>query len=138
MVPVLPLNPRTMPDGVILILNVRYSSPDGPVNGTIYSHAALKSGGFWYLTGSRAPQVAGWGAVERWLERDGRDLHSVKIMIGTKTIWPEPVEVAVADCTPDHGVGHVDCPRCWSRSPCNLDDPHSQGTGEMLGQVGEY
>lgn len=90
------LPPRTMPDGVVLILNVRYKpSEEGDrVNPTIYAHAALKSRGYWYVTGS-GPQAAGWGAVESWLQRRGRELVSVEIQTGTRTIWPEPVEVAV-------------------------------------------
>ena len=100
----LPIDPRTMPDGVVLILNVRYApQEDQRANPTIYSYAALKSHGFWYVTGSRAPQVAGWGAVEAWLERDNRELISVEIQTGTRTIWPEPVGVvAQEDLTRPH------------------------------------
>jgi hypothetical protein len=95
------LNPRTMPDGVVLILNVRYRAEEGDrQNRKIYSHVALKADGFWYLTGSRAPQVAGWGAVENWLNRDNRELVSVEIQTGSRTIWPEPVGADDLDATP--------------------------------------
>jgi hypothetical protein len=92
----MPIDPRTMPDGVVLVLNVRYAPQDGQrANPTIYSHAAIKMSGRWYLTGSRAPQDAGWGAVEAWLGRDNRELVRVEIATGARTIWPEPATVAV-------------------------------------------
>lgn len=92
----LPIDPRTMPNGVVLVLNVRFTpQEDQRDNPTIYSHAAIKMSGRWYLTGSRAPQDAGWGAVEAWLGRDNRELVSVEIATGARTIWPEPVGVAV-------------------------------------------
>lgn len=91
----LPIDPRTVPDGVVLILSVRYAPREGDrVNPTIYQHAALKARGRWYLTGARAPQDAGWGGVEAWLKRDNRELVSVEIQTGTRTIWPEPVAMA--------------------------------------------
>jgi hypothetical protein len=97
----LPIDPRTMPDGVILALSVRYAPEEGDrANPTIYTHAAIKSAGFWYLTGSRAPQAAGWGAVERWLERDRRELVRVEIATGSRSLWPEPVGAAEQIASP--------------------------------------
>jgi hypothetical protein len=95
------LDPRTMPDGVILALHVRYGAEEGDrPNPTIYTHAAVKSAGFWYLSGSRAPQIAGWGAVERWLEKDRRELVRVEILTRRRTIWPEPVAVVQDEIDP--------------------------------------
>jgi hypothetical protein len=92
------LDPRTMPDGVILALAVRYRPQEGDQpNPKVYTHAAVKSDGFWYLSGSRAPQIAGWGAVERWLERDNRELVRVEILTQPRSIWPVPVAAEEAD-----------------------------------------
>lgn len=93
----LPIDPRTMPDGVVLILSVRFTADGSQRNPTIYQHAALKARGRWYLTGARAPHDAGWPAVEAWLRRDNRELVSIEIQTGTRTIWPEPVAMAVQD-----------------------------------------
>lgn len=84
------LNPRTMPDGVVLILSVRY---ENQTTDKIWAHAALKSGGRWFLTGS-APNDAGWTAVENWLERDGRQLVRIEILTQARSIWPVPVAAA--------------------------------------------
>jgi hypothetical protein len=90
------LDPRSMADGVILALHVRYRAEEGnQPNPTIYTHAAVKSAGFWYLSGSRAPQIAGWGAVERWLEKDRRELVRVEMLTRASTIYPVLVEAAV-------------------------------------------
>jgi hypothetical protein len=91
------LNPRTMPDGVILVLSVRYLPGEGETpNPRIYSHAALKSGGYWYVTGASGPHMASWSAIERWLGRDNRELVRIEMATGARTIWPEPVGEAVA------------------------------------------
>ena len=96
----MPIDPRTMPDGVVLVLSVCYRPNEGEKpNPTIYEHAAIKSKGFWHLTGS-GPSAAGWGAVERWLERDNRELIRIEIQTGTKTIWPEAESTAMLSDLP--------------------------------------
>lgn len=61
----------------------------GRTNPKVFTYAALKAGGLWYLTGAgKAPQAAGWPAVERWLERDGRVVEWVKMAGEARTIWP--------------------------------------------------
>jgi len=90
------LDPRAMPNGTIMTLGVRYlpgSDPGGDTRGranpTVYTYVALKTGGLWYLTGSgKVPIAAGWGAVEKWLERDNRHLEFVGISTGTRRIYP--------------------------------------------------
>ncbi len=83
---------RVMPDGALLVLNVRFRPHDGEqANHKVYAHAALKAGGRWYVTGS-GPQGAGWGAVEAWLRRDNRELVSVQVATGARTIWPLPAD----------------------------------------------
>ena len=37
------------------------------------------------------PQSAGWGAVENWLERDGRKLEWVKIVSDLADVYPAPL-----------------------------------------------
>lgn len=90
----LPVDPRTMPDGVVLILNIRY---ENQTSDKVWPYAALKARGRWFLTGGDSPTDAGWGAVESWLRRSGRKLVSVEVQTGTKTIWPEPVGIVVQD-----------------------------------------
>lgn len=86
------LDSRKVPDGTVLVFGIRYEAqPDQRANPTVYTYAALKSGGFWYFTGSgKVPQAAGWGAVERWLERDGRVVEYVNAVAQTVTLWPLP------------------------------------------------
>lgn len=91
-------DPRSMPNGSVLVLGIRYIGGESPggesrgrTNPTLYTYAALKAGGLWYLTGSgKVPTAAGWGAVERWLERDNRVLDSVWMMGLPHQIFPRP------------------------------------------------
>lgn len=86
-----PINPRTMPDGVILVFHIRYENQAerNPEAAQIYTYVLSKAGGLWYTSGAgQVPQAAGWGAVEKWLERDGRDLVRVEVVTGQRTIWP--------------------------------------------------
>lgn len=100
-----------MPDGVILVFNVRYQKHvDQRTAPPVHPLAAIKSAGRWYVTGS-GPRAAGWGAIERWLERDNRELVSVEIATGARTIWPDPVETLALD---------------------DADSPHPEPTGETL------
>jgi hypothetical protein len=90
------LNPRTMADGSILVLSVRFRpEEDSPENPTVYAHVAIKARGFWYLTG-KAPQAAGWGAIEGWLRRENRELVKVEIVTQTSTIWPSAIDTSQA------------------------------------------
>lgn len=98
------LDPRKMPNGVILVFSIRYAGDQpggntrGRTNPKIYDYAMLKSGGLWYVTGAgQSPQAAGWGAVEKWLTRNGREVVRVEIVTGQTTIFP----VAVAEATQD-------------------------------------
>lgn len=75
---------RGIPNGAILVLSVRYQN-----NPKVYTYAALKGGGLWFLSGTgQVPQAAGWGAVERWLARDGRELVSIDAVSDRTQIWP--------------------------------------------------
>jgi hypothetical protein len=80
-----------VPDGAILVLHIRYANQEqrNPQAAPVYTYAALKAGGLWYLTGTgRVPQAAGWGAVEKWLERDGRELVRAELVTSQRAVWP--------------------------------------------------
>jgi hypothetical protein len=80
----LPMDPRKMRDGTILVFGISY-----PRSVRIYSYALMKMNGQWYASGSgRVPQAAGWGAVERWLDSDGRKVEHVRMATGMTDIWP--------------------------------------------------
>lgn len=81
-------NANKIPNNTVLALGIRYGDrPDqskdetrGRTNPKVYTYGLLKTGGLWYMTGSgKVPQAAGWGAVERWLEREGRVVEWVKV-----------------------------------------------------------
>lgn len=72
-------------NGTLLLIGVSYrnAQPGGDTRGRVnpktYTYALLKAGGLWYMSGTgQVPQAAGWGAVERWLGKDGRRLEWVK------------------------------------------------------------
>lgn len=100
------LDSKKIPNGAVLIFYIRYDraldDPDetrGRTNPKIYTYAMLKAGGLWYVTGSgRVPTAAGWGAVQRWLERDGRTVVRVDLMGAPLKIWPpDSAEAAAPD-----------------------------------------
>lgn len=87
------LNSRAVPDGTVLLFGIRYDpEPDESRSAPpkTYTYVVMKSGGLWYVGGTngRNPQAAGWGAVERWLERDGRQVEWVRTVTETTTLWP--------------------------------------------------
>lgn len=85
------LDSQKVPDGTVLVFGIRYEpqNPGQLANPTVYEHVALKARGRWYMTGS-GPRDAGWGAIERWLEKDGRVVEYVNAMAQTVTLWPLP------------------------------------------------
>ena len=90
------LDSRAVPDGTVLLFGIRYVGPDQEgiarmpeEEAKVYTYAMIKAGGFWYVTGGgRTPQVAGWGAIERWLARDGREVAWVRHVTETVQLWP--------------------------------------------------
>lgn len=107
------LDPRRMPTGTVLLFDIRYAGTDesarqitgrdtrGRTEPKTYAYAMVKAAGVWYVTGSgKVPTAAGWGAIERWLERDGREVVRVQIVTGAQSIWPKPVEVATTELDP--------------------------------------
>jgi hypothetical protein len=91
------LDNRTVPDGTMLLMGIRYDQSAGaggyPTgNPLIYTYALLKAKGLWYMTGGsgKVPTAAGWGAIERWLDRDGRVVEWVKVVTETLDLYPAP------------------------------------------------
>jgi hypothetical protein len=93
------LDSRAVPEGTVLLFGIRYPgdqegtarTPSGaPTLAKVYTYVIMKSGGLWYVSGTngRNPQAAGWGAVERWLERDGREVVWVRHVTETVQLWP--------------------------------------------------
>lgn len=77
------LKDRNTPDGTILVMGIQYN--DSPKT---FTYALLKVDGLWHVTGApgRVPYAAGWGAVERWLAKDGRNLVWVKVVSQTMDV----------------------------------------------------
>jgi hypothetical protein len=79
-------------EGVTLLLGVSYQ---GSNSGRVYTYAGVNVAGRWYFSGlGRTPQDAGWAAVERWLESDGRIVQWIRKVTETEMIYtggPVPV-----------------------------------------------
>lgn len=71
-------------EGTILLFGIRYGAS---TSGKVYTFAGLKAGGRWYFTGT-GPTDASWPAVQRWLQRDGRQVVWVKAVTGMIELWP--------------------------------------------------
>lgn len=93
------LDNSKVPNGTVILMGIRYDrAPDddldasrGRSNPKVYTYALLKSGGLWYVTGSgKVPVAAGWGAVNRWLERDGRVVEWVKAATEWADVYTSP------------------------------------------------
>lgn len=94
------LDSKAIPNGTVLVFGIRYErEPEGDTRGRtnprVYTYAMLKAGGLWYVTGSgQVPVAAGWGAIERWLGKDGRVVEHVDVMGAPTRIWPTSAEEA--------------------------------------------
>lgn len=109
------MNPRALPNGTVLFFGISYENARpreldtrGRTEPRVYTYVALKQAGVWYFSGAgKVPQMAGWGAVERWLERDGRALVWVKIVSDLVDVYPVSVpepEVAAIEAPEDAGT----------------------------------
>ena len=91
------LNNANVPNGTVLLFGIEYSElvenadeTRGRTMPKIWTYAMLKAGGLWHVTGvGKVPQAAGWGAVQKWLSRDGRQVKWIKIVTEARQIWPE-------------------------------------------------
>lgn len=77
------LDDAKIPDDTILLFGIQYG---GSTTGKVYTFAALKAGGRWFFTGS-GPRDAGWAAVQRWLQGNGRVVTWVKTVTAMDTLW---------------------------------------------------
>jgi hypothetical protein len=102
----LTIDPRAVPNGQILIFGIQYpgltepskDATRGRTQPKTFTYAALKAGNLWYFTGgAKAPQAAGWGAIEKWLARDNRTVVWVSAVTQTETIYaaPEPEDPVI-------------------------------------------
>jgi hypothetical protein len=114
------------PDGTLLIVGIRYDQAAGAGGPRslesarsarpplIYTYAMLKASGLWYVTGGsgKVPTAAGWGAIQRWLDRDGRIVEWVKIVTETADVYPvKPVPFTVHHLDGTSTTSPVDAPR---------------------------
>lgn len=83
------LETARVPEGTVLLIGAQYrNSETGQLYPKIWTYAALKAGGRWYLTGTgKVPQDAGWGAVKRWLASHGREVVWIKMATELETLW---------------------------------------------------
>ena len=80
------LDNSKVPNGTVLTMGIRYEgmgqtdldTTRGRQTPRVFTYVFLKAGGLWYGTG-KAPQGAGWGAVNKWLDRDNRVVEWVKV-----------------------------------------------------------
>lgn len=77
------LDDNEVVEGTILLFGIRYGAS---TSGKVYTFAGLKAGGRWYFTGT-GPTDASWSAVQRWLQRDGRQVVWVKAVTGMDLLW---------------------------------------------------
>lgn len=121
------MDPRKMPNGTVLFLGISYATAQvgdtrGRTEPKIYTYAALKQAGVWYFSGAgKVPQAAGWGAVERWLERDNRVLEWVKIVSALEDVYTRSPEVRLGQHLKELAAAEP------GNCPHHPDDP---GTGE--------
>lgn len=107
------LDDRRVPDGTVLTMGIEFegmgqTGPEkfvgyGPAP-KIFTYTLLKAGGLWYVTGGKAPQAAGWGAIVRWLERDNKRVHWVRLANGWTDVFPPRTDEEDQDRKPDREV----------------------------------
>lgn len=81
------LDNAKIPNGTVLKMGISYpgmgqtdlDTTRGRHTPKVFTYVFLKAGNLWYGTG-KAPQAAGWGAVNRWLDRDGRVVEWVEVV----------------------------------------------------------
>lgn len=117
-------NTGKIPNGAVLLMGISYADSDpggdtrGRANPKIFTYTLLKTGGLWYVSGTgKSPQAAGWGAVEAWMNRDGRVLEWIEAVTETTRVYPDLASPAITQtrrvldgtdrrCDP-HGGYHV-------------------------------
>lgn len=102
------LDNAKVPNNTVLTMGIEYEgmgqtdldTTRGRQTPKVFTYVFLKAGGLWYGSG-KAPQAAGWGAINRWLERDGRRVRWVRAATAWATVYGEesssPVDTSQAD-----------------------------------------
>lgn len=97
------LDNRKIPNGTVLLMGVGFWNAEdepggdtrGRTNPRTYTYALLKAGGLWYVTGAgRTPQAAGWGAIERWLAKDGKAVEWIRMATEWGQVYSSPVDTS--------------------------------------------
>lgn len=128
------LETARVPEGTVLLIGAQYrNSETGELHPKIWTYAALKVGGRWYLTGTgKVPQDAGWGAVKRWLASHGREVVWIKMATELETLYAadtsEGPEDTARDGVPGGTLGSLpdvrnNCAFC-GRERSQKDDNH--------------
>jgi hypothetical protein len=78
------LDDRQVPDGTVFLVGVAFDRiPD-----KTWTYSLIKAGGRWYTSGTgKSPQDAGWGAVNRWLNREGTQVVYIDAVTGRDRLW---------------------------------------------------
>lgn len=78
------LDDRQVPDGTILLAGITFDRiPD-----KVWTYSLIKAGGRWYTSGTgKSPQDAGWGAVQRWLAREGTTVAYIDAVTARDRLW---------------------------------------------------
>lgn len=125
-----------VPEGTLLLFGIRYGAS---TSGKVYTFAALKAGGRWYFTGT-GPSDASWTAVQRWLQRDGRQVVWIKVATRLEMLWEAGQEVkpSLGDDLYPYGPLHPkDSDRPMAHSyPEDADD--ASDADELLDDVNEF
>lgn len=79
-----------VPNETIILLGIAYEHRDavdpdatrGMTAPKIFTYAALRAGGLWYVTGAgKSPTAAGGPAVDRWLAKEGRRIVWARVSL---------------------------------------------------------
>lgn len=126
------LKDQEVPDGTILLAGITFDSMPSKT----WTYALMKAGGRWYTSGTgKSPQDAGWGAINRWLNRENTRVEWISAVTETEVIWqnqnadgswpgplrfapPMNVEPATGSLDPVDPDGPGSVP--WDQSPDDL------------------
>lgn len=119
------LKSQDVPDGTVLLMDIEYENQGDELlrKPVVYTYALLKAGGLWYTTGTgRGPVAAGWGAVERWLGKDGRRVREVRVVTEAQILWPVEPGPPLATHSLPEDEARCRCGRALPE-PCPVHDP---------------
>jgi hypothetical protein len=80
------LDDTQVPDGTVLLAGIAFDS----IPHKTWTYSLIKAGGRWYTSGTgKAPQDAGWGAIRRWLAREGTRVVYIDAVTARDRLWEE-------------------------------------------------